>query len=542
MHLRGVLYVLALASSKVVDVANYEELLPSIKDDTRHTLVFFFAPWCRHSKRALPIFDEAAAVIDDDSLTFAKIDGSAADVMKNLEIVEYPDIAIYKNSTGAKFSGDISVDNILKFVHAAGPRVFHFDRLDDMETWWAKRVQYSGAKNTLVIFHGLDLPEKLNLGCPTRITSYVSFRDSPSNSVEIRHGSDPADVATLSDSAAEDEASLDNFASRHRLPLFQEITPETFREYESNTVVLAGGIGAINVPTGFPQPSFEDVRDAALVALDSNLRLVWLNMTKNTFNGCPTQTEENDTPGYSACFHFFAGPRKGKYWTTVTSWPLFYDWVQDITSDKVHSSQESVEESGLHRVSANSLARILDEEHPALLLVAHGEEDCVAMLRTLAERARQADKNDVIIGVLDTTTNDSPEQVPSHLRWKRDVPAKPMLLAKPSGSSPVRKMVSSCSESAVIQELIAIDSSFSVLVSKTVEVFVLEDHPYKDLRDWVDGKEDDIERIKGRVAELLDDYDEPRGATDANSPLGQLDGFMRLTQRLLRPTMETEDL
>ncbi|VDD75832.1 unnamed protein product [Mesocestoides corti] len=82
-------------------------------------LVLFYAPWCYYSKKVLPVYDQAAALLParNPQLYLVKIDASKykAD-LKSYKIGGYPTIVYLINGTRHKYTGDRSVEDLSDFV------------------------------------------------------------------------------------------------------------------------------------------------------------------------------------------------------------------------------------------------------------------------------------------------------------------------------------------------------------------------------------------------------------------------------------------
>jgi protein disulfide-isomerase-like protein len=64
-------------------------------------LVMFFAPWCDHCKEMMPQFEEAAGIIEAQSLEikFAKLDASKyEDTAKKFHVEGYPSLRYFKDN------------------------------------------------------------------------------------------------------------------------------------------------------------------------------------------------------------------------------------------------------------------------------------------------------------------------------------------------------------------------------------------------------------------------------------------------------------
>lgn len=82
-------------------------------------LIMFYAPRCPFSKRALPVFREASAILPGifPKLHFAQIDANKyAKNLSGFVIPGYPTIVLLMNGTVQQYDGDNSVEKLEVFV------------------------------------------------------------------------------------------------------------------------------------------------------------------------------------------------------------------------------------------------------------------------------------------------------------------------------------------------------------------------------------------------------------------------------------------
>lgn len=102
---------------KTVVAHNFDAL---VKDDSKHVLVEFYAPWCGHCKKLAPVWEELGeSFASDSSVVIAKCDATANDVPPALNIRGFPTIILFP--AGAKtqhveYQGSRSLDDLKEFV------------------------------------------------------------------------------------------------------------------------------------------------------------------------------------------------------------------------------------------------------------------------------------------------------------------------------------------------------------------------------------------------------------------------------------------
>jgi len=84
-----------------------------VMDDKKDVLVEFYAPWCGHCKKLVPIYDELAKNLrHNTNLVIAKVDSTANEV-EQVSIKGFPTIKFFpagKKSTPEDYDGDRTVE------------------------------------------------------------------------------------------------------------------------------------------------------------------------------------------------------------------------------------------------------------------------------------------------------------------------------------------------------------------------------------------------------------------------------------------------
>lgn len=89
-----------------------------VMDRTKDVLVKFYAPWCGHCKKLVPIWDELAEKVKDmPDLIIAKFDATANEA-DGVDIRGYPTLKWYpkNDKSGVSYEGDRELENFLEYL------------------------------------------------------------------------------------------------------------------------------------------------------------------------------------------------------------------------------------------------------------------------------------------------------------------------------------------------------------------------------------------------------------------------------------------
>jgi protein disulfide-isomerase A1 len=99
-----------------------------VYDSAKDVLVEFYAPWCGHCKKLVPIYDELGSLYSKvPSVVVAKIDATANDVPPKLNIRGFPTILLFKadqKDTPVEYQGARTLDDMAKFIHTHASQQF----------------------------------------------------------------------------------------------------------------------------------------------------------------------------------------------------------------------------------------------------------------------------------------------------------------------------------------------------------------------------------------------------------------------------------
>ena len=107
------------APVKVLVGKNFDEVA---FDKTKDVLVEFYAPWCGHCKKLVPIYDELAEKLADrEDIVIAKMDATANE-LEHTRVESFPTIKLYKKGDNkvVEYNGERTLEGMKKFVESGG--------------------------------------------------------------------------------------------------------------------------------------------------------------------------------------------------------------------------------------------------------------------------------------------------------------------------------------------------------------------------------------------------------------------------------------
>jgi len=102
------------AGVKVAVGKNFDELVTNSDKDV---LVEFYAPWCGHCKKLVPVYDELGEKMADEDVEIVKMDATANDVPSAFEVRGFPTIFwVAKGAKPVSYNGGREVDDFVKYI------------------------------------------------------------------------------------------------------------------------------------------------------------------------------------------------------------------------------------------------------------------------------------------------------------------------------------------------------------------------------------------------------------------------------------------
>ncbi|KAL4370257.1 hypothetical protein S83_018368 [Arachis hypogaea] len=111
---------IATTPSDVVPLTlfNFDKI---VLDKTKHVLVEFYAPWCKHCKAFAPTYEKVATAFKlEEDVVIASIDGDMyKDVTTKYEITSYPKLKLFRksNKAGEVYEGARNLDDIVSYIN-----------------------------------------------------------------------------------------------------------------------------------------------------------------------------------------------------------------------------------------------------------------------------------------------------------------------------------------------------------------------------------------------------------------------------------------
>ncbi|CAO3702990.1 unnamed protein product [Rhizopus stolonifer] len=113
--------------SDTIQVVVGKEFNQVVFDTEKDVIIQIYAPWCSHSQKLAPIWEQVAQNTKD--IVVAKMDGTVNDVPPSagFQVKEYPTIKLIKAKTNEiiDYSGDRTLEDILQFLHTHTRTIRH---------------------------------------------------------------------------------------------------------------------------------------------------------------------------------------------------------------------------------------------------------------------------------------------------------------------------------------------------------------------------------------------------------------------------------
>ncbi|KAJ1733100.1 hypothetical protein LPJ72_003049 [Coemansia sp. Benny D160-2] len=164
---------------------NYEKFKSVAHDETKFTLVEFFAPWCGHCKNLAPIYAKLAEVFqNDENVVIASYDASDdAEIKKEVTIPGFPTIVAFpagKDAEKIEYEGGRTLEDLVAFVnkHAGTQRTTQgfldqsAGRLETLDAIARKYIAASKAQRTKLISKAKDAADKVKDKTQAKFAKY----------------------------------------------------------------------------------------------------------------------------------------------------------------------------------------------------------------------------------------------------------------------------------------------------------------------------------------------------------------------------------
>lgn len=101
---------------KIAVAKNFEEVVTNVDKDV---LIEFYAPWCGHCKKLVPVYDELGTKLENEDVSIVKMDATANDVPSTYDVKGFPTIFWVpkdKKSAPVRYDGGRELDDFVKYI------------------------------------------------------------------------------------------------------------------------------------------------------------------------------------------------------------------------------------------------------------------------------------------------------------------------------------------------------------------------------------------------------------------------------------------
>eukprot|EP01060_Flectonema_neradi_P003150 TRINITY_DN1200_c2_g2_i1.p1 TRINITY_DN1200_c2_g2~~TRINITY_DN1200_c2_g2_i1.p1 ORF type:complete len:485 (+),score=117.15 TRINITY_DN1200_c2_g2_i1:49-1503(+) len=403
------------------DSTNWDE----ITNTDGIVLVMFYAPWCGHSKRFSPEFEEASRILKDEVLFVAVNGEQETSLKKQYKIDSYPKILSFIHGEETNYEGGRHTDEILTWVkkHSV-PAMSLLNNEEELSKFknhhevvtvaflkkGSKEIteweQFCASHRMNHLF-GLITDEKLAAKEGVSLPALIVYKDFD----ERKDIADKFDLSTALD-----------FITASSFRLFAEIKPSIYKSYIERKLPIAWLFvdGEQEKDSEYAKAAVADIAKE----YKGKLSMVWVDGVKNTamahrlgLSGLKWPAFGIDDEGE----HFDYNEDK------VIGSDDFKGWLSDFINGALSPTvkSEPIPSNPVHRglttVVGDTFQDIVYNTDHDVLIRFHSPRDghskhCEQAFHELADAYRHQDN--IIIADIDATKNDAPKK----FKWQHVFP------------------------------------------------------------------------------------------------------------------------
>ena len=135
--------ILGFENDEIVDSFPFDKNLMVLTDETfekaiekyENIFAIFYAPWCGHCKKVLPILEKISMILSQENIIVAKVDATKEKKIANKnKIGSYPTLKFFKDNTSVKYSGQRKEKNLIEWARKiAAPHVTFLKKMEEIE-------------------------------------------------------------------------------------------------------------------------------------------------------------------------------------------------------------------------------------------------------------------------------------------------------------------------------------------------------------------------------------------------------------------------